>query len=154
MEIKRNTEITNITHDDLVKLFSTALYHSATFEVDMDRDFYNMLSEKKKHGLRKEDKMADIILNGGNIFVYDKNDDGTPLSDIGTVIDNGSDEPYVLYTINMKNIIDGLSSCANGDRGDYEQECFENYLHNSREFDQGDADVLFQNIVFKETIYG
>ena len=154
MKIKRNTEIIDITHDDLVNLFSTALYGSTVFEVEIDREFYHTIPKEKKEGDTIEDKMADIILNGGNLFFYDKEDDGDPLSDLGKVVDNGEDEPYVIYTINLDNIIDGLCACANGERGDWGMECFEHFLTDDREFDQCEADTLLQNIVFNEAVYG
>ena len=56
MKLKNNTEIIDITHDDLVNLFSTALYGSSYLSAEYDEDFYNSIPNDKKEGDCYEDK--------------------------------------------------------------------------------------------------
>ena len=48
MKLKSNTEIIDITHDDLVILFSTALDGSSYLSAEYDEDFYNSIPNDKK----------------------------------------------------------------------------------------------------------
>ena len=71
MKIKNNVEIIDITHDDLVNLFSTALYGSSYLSAEYNKDFYNSIPADKKKGDCYEDHIADVLLNGGEIYIYD-----------------------------------------------------------------------------------
>ena len=68
--MKIKTTIESITHDDLVELFSTALYGSDIFGVDYDAEVYNHCPDKKGNDCL-EDKIARILLNGGSITISD-----------------------------------------------------------------------------------
>ena len=71
MKLKNNVEIIDITHEDLVNLFSTALYGSSYLSAEYDKDFYNSIPKDKKEGDCFEDHIADVLLNGGEIYIYD-----------------------------------------------------------------------------------
>ena len=143
-----------MSHEDLVNLFSTALYGSSYLEADYDADFYKSIPKDKRIGDCFEDKLADVVLNGGQIYFYDNYAEGEVNSTLGEVIDNGEDEPYVMYTIHLENIIEGLEACCNKKRGDWEYDCFNDFENDGSGFDLMEADVLLQNILFLETIYG
>ena len=63
--MKTKTTITELTHDDLVNLFSTALYGSSYLSADWDDDLPT--NEDSCY----EDTIADILLAGGHVYVKD-----------------------------------------------------------------------------------
>ena len=50
MKLKNTVEIIDITHEDLVILFSTALYGSSYLSSEYDKDFHNSITKDKKKG--------------------------------------------------------------------------------------------------------
>ena len=150
----RANRIVSISHAALVDLFRTALYGSDYLEADYDKDFYKSIPDDKKIGDGLEDKMADCLLNGGEIYITDRYANKEVYSDLGKLMVKEGDEYVVIYTIHLKDVVAGLEACAN--HGEFESHCFHNLLTNNDDgnLDQMEADELLQYIVFGESIYG
>ena len=115
MKLKNNVEIIDITHEDLVNLFSTALYSSSYLSAEYDKDFYNSIPKDKKEGDCFEDHLADVLLNGGEIYIYDAYSEGEVYSKNGELIkEEYGGEEYAKYTLTLTDIIEGLQRAANG----------------------------------------
>lgn len=68
--------VTKLTRSDLRKLFYVVSYHIAVFDIDYDEELYNQIPKDKRSGHCFEDKIIDLLLNGKEIIVYDKESDG------------------------------------------------------------------------------
>ena len=161
MKLKNNVEIIDITHEDLVNLFSTALYGSSYLSAEYDKDFYNSIPKDKKEGDCFEDHIADVLLNGGEIYIYDAYSEGEVYNKNGELIkDEYDDEEYAQYTLTLTDIIEGLQRAANGtyktnNDTKFIRQCFYNFVdEDCCDFDLTDADALMQIITFNELIYG
>ena len=161
MKLKNNVEIIDITHEDLVNLFSTALYGSSYLSAEYDKDFYNSIPKDKKEGDCFEDHIADVLLNGGEIYIYDAYSEGEVYSDNGELIkEEYSDEEYAQYTLTLTDIIEGLQRAANGtyktnDDDKFIRQCFNEFADlDCCDLDLTDAEALMQIITFNELIYG
>ena len=161
MKLKNNVEIIDITHEDLVNLFSTALYGSSYLSAEYDKDFYNSIPKDKKEGDCFEDHLADVLLNGGEIYIYDAYSEGEVYSDNGELIkEEYSDEEYAQYTLTLTDIIEGLQRAANGtyktnNDTKFIRHCFNEFAEDDcYDLDLTDADALMQIITFNELIYG
>jgi hypothetical protein len=161
MKIKNNVEIIDITHEDLVDLFSTALYGSSYLSAEYDKDFYNSIPKDKKEGDCYEDHIADVLLNGGEIYIYDAYSEGELYSKNGEIIkEEYSNVEYAQYTLTLTDIIEGLQRAANGtyntdDDTKFVRQCFNEFADKDCcDLDLTDADALMQIITFNELIYG
>ena len=161
MKLKNNVEIIDITHEDLVNLFSTAIYGSSYLSAEYDKDFYNSIPKEKKEGDCYEDHIADVLLNGGEIYIYDAYSEGEVYSDNGELIKEAySDEDYAQYTLTLTDIIEGLQRAANGtyktnNDTKFIRQCFNEFAdEDCCDLDLTDADALMQVITFNELIYG
>ena len=159
--MKNNVEIIDITHEDLVNLFSTALYGSSYLSAEYDKDFYNSIPKDKKEGDCFEDHIADVLLNGGEIYIYDAYSEGEVYNKNGELIkEEYSDEEYAQYTLTLTDIIEGLQRAANGtyktnNDTKYILHCFNEFAEDDcYDLDLTDADALMQIITFNELIYG
>lgn len=161
MKLKNNVEIIDITHEDLVNLFSTALYGSSYLSAEYDKDFYNSIPKDKKEGDCFEDHIADVLLNGGEIYIYDAYSEGEVYSKNGELIkEEYGGEEYAQYTLTLTDIIEGLQRAANGtyktnNDTKFIRQCFYEFVEEDcYDFDLTDADALMQIITFNELIYG
>lgn len=161
MKIKDSVEIIDITHDDLVTLFSTALYGSSYLSAEYDKEFYNSIPVNKREGDCYEDKIADVLLNGGEIYIYDAYSEGEVYNSNGVIIkEEYGGEEYAQYTLTLTDIIEGLQRAANGtyktnDDTKFIRNCFNELVDaDCRNFDLVDGDALMQIITFNELIYG
>ena len=68
--MKTKTIISDINFEDLVDLFSTALYGSHKFGAYYNKSDYEKCPDKND-GDCYEDKLARILLNGGTVVVFD-----------------------------------------------------------------------------------
>lgn len=156
MIMKQNIEIVSVSKDDIINLLSTALYGSSYLSAEYDTDFYNSLPDDKKDGNCFEEICADVLLNGGKIYIYDDQSEGEVYSDKGVSIYDCRTK----YTVTLDDIVKGLQRAVNGTYkvhnnqkyvhdcvfaldGDFEYECL----------DLTDADTLMQVILFNEVIY-
>lgn len=161
MKLKNNVEIIDITHEDLVNLFSTALYGSSYLSAEYDKDFYNSIPKDKKEGDCFEDHIADVLLNGGEIYIYDAYSGGEVYSKNGELIkEEYCCEEYAQYALTLTDIIEGLQRAANGtyktnNDTKYIRHCFDEFAEDDcYDLDLTDADALMQVITFNELIYG
>ena len=161
MKLKNNVEIIDITHEDLVNLFSTALYGSSYLSAEYDKDFYNSIPKDKKEGDCFEDHIADVLLNGGEIYIYDAYSEGEVYSKNGELIkEEYGDEEYAQYTLTLTDIVEGLERAANGtyktnNDTKFIRQCFNEFAEDDcYDLDLTDADALMQVITFNELIYG
>lgn len=159
MKIKSEVTIDEITHDDLVNLFSTALYGSSYLTAD-----YEEAIEQDEEDCF-EDELAKILLHGGSIQVTDHYAEGCVHGKLPHTIDKYNDE-CVTYSVTLDAIVKGLANAANGTfklcgNKEYAEQdkkaakkSFDNLAEESVDFDWVRADILMQIILFNEIIYG
>ena len=155
--MQTRTTISHISHDDLVNLFSTALYGSSYLSAD-----YGVTAERKENDCY-EDIIARCLLNGDTVEVTDHYSD-TPYGKLRHLVDE--DEECVTYYVNINHILDGLERAANGTfhtegSAEYQERekeaaraAFWSLANESLDFDLVSADILMQIILFDEIIYG
>lgn len=152
--------VTELSHEDLVNILSTALYGSDWLQVDYDRKAWydrktwEAIPSEKKEGDCFEDHLADMLLNGHTIELTDIESDGELHKVRGVPcrvrkeqsIHNPNESYEVsVYMLNLKAILKACSS----PRG-YE-------LVTKTLSDEGDyftANNLLQIALFGEEIYG
>ena len=157
--MKTKTTITELTHDDLVNLFSTALTGSSYLVADYDE------STEYDEDDCFEDILANILLHGGSIKVTDYYADGCVYGSLPHEYVDNDDEGEVVYVLTLDDIKRGLQHALDGtfklNRG-YEiherriaRKAFESFVDKeSYDFDLSYADTLLQIILFDEIIYG
>lgn len=152
--MKRQIKVTELSHDELVNLFSTAFYGNNAYYVDWSDE-----ADKLKDGQGDcfEDHLANILLNGGEIMITDMNaededefNNGNNLkTSVETITHNSwaGQEEFNLptYHITLQDIYNGLSK---EEASPYVQELFID-----EEGDMITADCLMQIILFSEIIY-
>lgn len=161
MEIKNSIEIIDITHNDLVDLFSVALCGNTYMSAEYDSDFYKSIPDDKKEGECFEDHLADVLLNGGHIFIYDAYSEGELYSENAELItEEYGCETYAQYKITLKDVIRGLERAASGtyktnNDDKFIRQCFDDLItDDSYNLDLIEGDALMQIITFNEYIYG
>ena len=158
MKFKKQVTITEITHDDLVNLFSTALYGSMYLDADYPK------SDIYKEDDCYEDKLAKALLNGQTIVVRDTYAEGCVHGNLPHEIE-GSEEDEdianVAYKVTLEDVKKGLEKAGSGTfkiNFDGEEEfglkAFDMFANEDLSFDLVCADCLMQIIVFGELIYG
>lgn len=164
MKTETKTTITEITHDDLVNLFSTALYGSSYLSVDYT------IEDKKSVEVSDddcyEDIIAKILLSGKSIEVTDDYAEGCSYGSLPYRFqDKDDDDSSVIYRIALDDIKLGLEKAADGtfNAGDDKwtkqtkssaRKSFESFMDEDYDFDLVRADILMQIILFDEIIYG
>ena len=139
--MKTEIKVTNIEHEELVDLLSTALYGSTWFDASYDKKVYESLT--KKTGECFEDKLADMLLNGHKIAIIDLEADGESYS-----------KNFVRFEGRYQNAVyevklDDFLKVASTKKG---FKLLEEVL--SGEGDFYTADAFLQRVVFGEEIYG
>ena len=158
--MKTKVTISELTKEDLVDLFSTALCGSQRFSADYEE------SIEYDEDACFEDILADILLNGGAIFVTDHYAEGCKHRYWATF----DEEENAVYRIYLNDVIVGLERAANGtffipdvescnddwrDRNiSFAKRSFQAMDWNTREWDWLSADCLLQIILFDEIVYG
>lgn len=163
--MKTKTTITEITHDDLVNLFSTALYGSSYLSADYT--IQDRMSVDVSDGDCYEDIIAKILLSGKSIEVTDDYAQGCSYGSLPYRFnDKDDDDSSVIYSVSLKSIKRGLERAADGtfNAGDDEwteqtkksaRVAFDSFMDEDRcDFDLVRADILMQIILFDEIIYG
>lgn len=155
--MKTKTTITELTHDDLVELFSIALTGSYYLEADYDE------STEYDEDDCFEDILANILLHGGSIKVTDYHPEGEVYGSLTHEFDENGN---VTYFVTYDDIKRGLERAADGtfNAGNDEwtertkrsaRVSFDSFMdEDSCEFDLVSADILMQIILFDEIIYG
>ena len=138
--MKTKITVTEINHEELVDLLSTALYDSSWCGASYDKTLYESIQET--HGYCLEDKLADMLLAGHQITITDYEAEGESYSSKCTKITADGDAVYkvgledFLKVASTKTGFQLLSEVLDG-TGDY-------YT----------ADAFLQRVVFGEEIYG
>lgn len=141
--------ISDINHEDLVNLFSTALYGNSKWYADYNRNEYK---HKCETGVSDciEDKFAKLLLAGCSIEISDRYaEDKT--DGYGKVMHAWDKEnECMVYNITLEDVRKGLNKAS---RKGYHKIVMD--LANEPEnLDMFDADLLLQFIVFGDYIYG
>lgn len=163
--MKTKTTITELSHDDLVDLFSTALYGSSYLSADYTIE--DRKSVDVSDGDCYEDIIAKVLLSGKSVEVTDDYADGCSYGSLPYRFqDKDDDDSSVIYRVTLDNIIQGLERAANGtfNAGNDEwtertkksaRVSFDSFMDEDRcDFDLVRADILMQIILFDEVIYG
>lgn len=148
MEIK--VKIEKLTHEDLVNLLSTTLYGSPVFWGRL-LDEYKPF-ENRGEGDCFEDKMANVLLNGGRIAIVDMESEGEIYKNKGVLafINESNDAQY---HFDLKAVKNGLKRALESKEIYLRRAAF-NFLVDDGTFDAADAENLMQMIIFGEVIYG
>ena len=137
-------QVTGVTHEELVNLFSTAFYGNEYMGANYDKNELNQIPEDKREGNCFEDFLADMILNGKSIQVTDYLAEGEDYGCLHCYPAEYDDE-FIVYDLELEDILQGLSSEAN--------------FRMMQEIQSGEGDMftaygLMQRIIFTEEIYG
>ena len=157
--MKTKTTIAELTHDDLVNLFSTALYGSNYLSADWDDDL------PTDENACYEDVLADILLAGGKVYFKDHYAEGEKFRDWAEFDTRGN----AVYPVRLHDVMVGLENACNGTfhvsdlpcSSDWKEKnlafarrSFEAFLNESSNWDYATADCLMQIILFNGIIYG
>lgn len=150
--MKAEIKITDITHDDLVNLLSTASCGSSWLGLNYDSIEYFELSQEQKYGDNCiEDKMAGLLLAGKSVELYDLYCEGED-DFYGTLPHRYDEDGDMHYTVTLEDIKRGLEKAY---QDDYLRECLNNLINDDvYNLDQPQAESLVQCILFGELIYG
>lgn len=144
--MKARITVTELSHEDLVDIFSTALYGSDYLAADYNKETWAKIPEDKKEGDCYEDHLADMLLNGHYLAVTDYYAEGEihkkRKHPMPTILDEGENAIYCLA------LQDLLWACSTP-RG---YELVTRILDG--EGDYYTADELLQIALFGESIYG
>lgn len=138
-----NVQVTGVTHEELVNLFSTAFYGNENMGAYYDRHELDQIPEDQREGNCFEDFLADMILNGKSIQVTDYLAGGEVYGHLPS--NPGYDDEFIVYDVTLEDILQGLSS--------------EVGFKMMQEIQSGEGDMftaynLMQRIIFTEEIYG
>ena len=163
--MKTKITITELSHNDLVDLFSTALYGSSYLSADYtieDRKSVDVSDDDCY-----EDIIAKILLSGKSIEVTDNYAEGCSYGSLAYRFqDKDDDDSSVTYRVTLDDIIRGLEKASDGtfNAGNDEwtertkksaRVSFDSFMNEDRcDFDLVRADILMQIILFDEIIYG
>lgn len=159
MKFKKQVIITEIKHEDLVNLFSTALYGSMYLDADYPKS--DIYEEDDCY----EDKLAKALLNSQTIVVRDTYAEGCVYGNLPHEIEwreEDDDIANVVYKVTLEDVKKGLEKAGSGTfkiNFDGEEEfalrAFNSFTdEDACDFDLAYADCLMQIIVFGELIYG
>jgi hypothetical protein len=138
--MKTKITVTEIEHDELADLLSTALEGSNWFGASYDKTLYESIQDT--HGHCFEDKLADMLLSGHQITITDYEAEGESYSRKCTKITADGD---VVYKVGLDDFLK-VASTKTGFK-----------LLNEVLDGTGDywtADAFLQRVVFGEEIYG
>lgn len=148
--MKTKTIITEITHEDLVNLFSTATYGSSYFEVvKKKKDYYG--TELEDENDCREDTWSKILLSGKAVYVLDYYSEEEAYGNLPHEWDEKREA--MKYTVTLKDIKNGLEKALNN--GGWDGKCARDLIDdNSYNLDLPEAENLLQIITFGKAIYG
>lgn len=151
--MKTKTEVYDISHEDLVNLFSTALYGSSylgcNYRVD-DNDATVVFNERDCF----EDKIAKCLLAGKRVAMVDHYCECSDEFYGGLEHHYDEESGCMLYMLDLDTIKKGLETMLNA--GGWKAKYVMMMINDDDycEFDQIAADSIMQNIMFGEEIYG
>lgn len=157
--MKTKTIISNITKQDLVNLFATALYGSLYLSAEYDE--FVEFDEDDSH----EEILAEILLHGGCIYITDHYAEGVRYRDWARL--DGKDN--AVYPVYITDVYRGLEKAVNGtfNAGENDdatpnwrernlalaRESFFAFANGTARWDWISADCLMQVILFNEIVY-
>lgn len=154
--MKTKTTITELSHEDLVNLLSTATFGSDWLSCSVASLTHEL---RAKPGDCREDVWARALLAGDPIYLTDHQAEGCTYGDRGSLT-NDEDESAV-YRVGLSDVIAGLQFAMDGDfePGDEDERelAARAAIHladNSSQFDNAEAEILCQIIMFGSIIYG
>ena len=150
--MKTKVELCDICHEDLVNLFSTALYGSTYLECDYhvwDND--DVVTFKERDCF--EDKIARCLLSGKQVVMIDH--EAEDESEGYGELDYYWDTYYncMCYPIGLDDIKQGVEKMLDGD-DTWLRRCARAWVYEQDDFDLEMADTIIQYIMFGEVIYG
>lgn len=152
--MKTKTTITELSHEDLVNLLSTATFGSSWLSCTIASATYKKLEDRP--GDSREDVWAHALLEGFPIYLTDHQAEGCTYGDRGSVNEDGT----AVYRITLQDVIAGLQSALDGDFAPNDEEevelaarCVLHLRDESFDFDAADAEILAQIIMFNSIIY-
>lgn len=150
--MKTKITVTEISHEELVDLLSTALYDSSWFGASYDSDIYKKL--KNTTGECFEDKLADMLLAGHQITIIDYEADGESYSSKCTKITADGD---AVYKVGLEDFLKVASTKIGynllRETIGYSKEMGDDHDEDPTG-DYWTADAFLQRVVFGEEIYG
>ena len=148
--MKTKTIITEINHDDLVNLFSTATYGSSYFDVvKKKKDYYG--TELENENDCREDTWAKVLLSGKPVYVLDYYSEYESYGNLPHEMDEK--RGAMKYTVTLEDIKKGLQRALNN--GGWDAKCaFDLINDDSCDLDLTEAENLLQIITFGDVIYG
>ena len=146
--MKINVTINEVSHENLVDLFSTAIFYNYKWMAYYDYDTYERYA--KSEGDCFEDKLARLLLKGFSITIGDSlaEDEEDVYGNLEHYWDE--DEECMMYTVKLSDVISGLEK-ASKNYNHLERVLM--LAHDPSQMDIYDADILLQYIVFGEYIY-
>lgn len=142
--MKTKTTVQEVTYDELVNLFSTAMLGNYRWSIDYDDERWN---EDTLEG-----SVAAALLGGDTIFVYDNDADGDAY---GVLPHFQQDDGSVRYNVMLCDIMKGVENIMDSEESHLKKiVCEWTTPDESGDMDIMDADALLQFIVFGELIYG
>ena len=140
--MKFELKVTEITHDELVSVFSM-LYTTNDFQFAYNKKNYAQIPKDKREGGCLEDKVADCLLNGYKVAITDTYAEGEVHNEnLEHEID---DDGAVTYYVSLQDFLNGFS---NKDAMDHVKDLAD------ENDDYWTAYCLIQYVLFGEQIYG
>ena len=155
--MKTRTIITEINHEDLVDLLSTALYGSSMLACDYSKQAYKEYCEVDENDCI-EDKMAKLLLADKCIYIGDMY--AEDLDDTyGSVLEHEFDGDTMWYKVTLDDIKRGVQTCLDGrDEKGYDaylRSCAIDFInHDEGNLDLPEAEAIMQVVLFGKLIYG
>ena len=148
MEYTTKTTITEIKHDELVDMLSTMLYGNCNFIVD-NTDFREEYLNPSDYTL--EDKMASILLHGGEVLIGDTNSEGEDehYGNLRYIFKDG----IVYYRVTLQDIKEGLARCADSSDKHICAAAI-SFMEDDGQADMWDGDNILQLLLYGEVVYG
>lgn len=146
--MKIETKVTEITHDDLVLLLSTASEGSSWLAFSYKKSDYEPL---KNEDDCFEDKLAKILLAGKSIEACDYYAEGEVYGNLPFKIHK--DDEIVCYKLTLEDIKRGLEK-AFSSKSYISTYAYHLVEDEGMQLDQPEAEALMQYILFGEEIYG
>lgn len=153
--MKTKTTITSITFGDLVNLLATATDGSSWLSCTISKGVWEELSAK--YGDLREELWAKALESGYPIYLTDHEAGGTVYNTRGAIV---PPDDTAVYRITMEDIEHGIADALDGDfePGDEDERelAARAAIHladNSSQFDNAEAEILCQIIMFGSIIY-
>ena len=149
--MKIKTIVTDITHDDLVNLLSTATYGSEYLDCGIPKGHYKGTSLENEDDCR-EDKLAKVLLSGKSIYVSDYYSEECEYGNLPHKWIE--DKQAMRYELTLEDLVKGIERSIERDDRDHFCDEVRHWQTEDDRFDICEAENLLQFIVFGEVVYG